>query len=251
VQLANEVLRPAAGPQPGAEEVAVRLRVGQDLYGDHRWQPIPKLRLDQRPDDLAACQGRRQLAKALARCKVMYTTGWWKAKRALSKLEARIAAIRRDALHKATTDLVRHCSAICLEGLNVRGMMANHSLAKAIADVAFGAFRTQVALKATRYATLVVLAPRFFPSSKQCSGCGTIKADLKLGDREWIYPACGECHGRDVNATKNLYQYMMALVPAVRRDVKPVEYSALATGTCTGGETGHCEAGTEHQDYHG
>jgi putative transposase len=117
---------------------------------------------------------RRRLGKALARKQgpspdEAPSKNFLKAKRRLARLEARIADIRIDATHEATTDLCRTCSHLVLEDLSVQGMPANHKLANSLADVGLSEFRRQVEYKAKRYACTVTFAPRFFPSSKMCS----------------------------------------------------------------------------------
>ncbi|MBV8315359.1 MAG: transposase [Planctomycetaceae bacterium] len=155
-----------------------------------------------------------------------------KAKRMLARLEARVANIRIDATHKATTDLCRTCSHIVLEDLSVSGMLANHKLANSLADVGFSEFRRQVESKAKRYACTVQLAPRFFPSSKMCSQCGSINDILKLSDRIWTCPACGTTSDRDVNAAKNLAS-LAESAPATARVFGPngTETSSTASGS--------------------
>ena len=117
----------------------------------------------------------------------------------LARLQARIARVRRDFTHKLTTRLCRENQALAIEDLNVRGMLANARLARAIADVGFYEFRRQLTYKSERYGTHIVLADRWYPSSKLCSGCGTRNAELALGDRAWTCADCGARHDRDVN----------------------------------------------------
>jgi putative transposase len=152
---------------------------------------------------------RRRLAKALSRKRgpepgVAPSKNLVKAKRKLARLEARMANIRIDAVHKATTDLSRTCAHIVLEDLSVQGMLANHKIANSLADVGFYEFRRQMEYKAKRTATVVQFAPRFFPSSKMCSQCGHVHEGLELKDRVWTCPACGATHQRDSNASYNL-----------------------------------------------
>lgn len=130
-----------------------------------------------------------------------------KAVTAVAKLYARIAHIRNDWTHKITTKLVRENQAIGLEDLNVSGMLRNHSLARAIADIGFGEIRRQVTYKALRYASELVLYPRFEPSSKKCHVCGHVLNALGLSEREWNCPRCGAHHDRDLNAAKNIEIY--------------------------------------------
>lgn len=127
-----------------------------------------------------------------------------KAKGKLAKLHARIAAIRSDALHKLTTNLTRRFHTIGIEDLNVRGMMANRHLARSIADMSFFEFRRQLEYKAAMRGGHVVVADRFYASSKRCSACGHKLESLPLAVREWTCPHCGTKHDRDVNAAINL-----------------------------------------------
>jgi len=92
----------------------------------------------------------------------------------LQQLHRKITNIRRDAIHKVTTNLARTKSVIAIEDLNVEGMLKNHCLAKSISDVAFGKFRRQMEYKAQWYGSRIVIADQWYPSSKMCSRCGNI-----------------------------------------------------------------------------
>ena len=127
-----------------------------------------------------------------------------KAKAKLAKLHARIANLRADGLHKLTSDLTRRFSIVVLEDLNVRGMVRNRHLARAIADMGFGELRRQVEDKAAMRGGEVIVADRFDPSSKTCSACGHGLDVLPLSARDWTCPACGVMHDRDLNAAVNL-----------------------------------------------
>jgi putative transposase len=122
----------------------------------------------------------------------------------LARLHARIANVRKDALHKATTEIVGRFDVIGIEDLNVRGMMANHCLALAVADIGAFEFRRQLEYKAALSGARIVVADRWYPSSKTCSDCGYIHAGLTLADREWACDGCGVIHDRDHNAAINL-----------------------------------------------
>lgn len=145
----------------------------------------------------------QRLSRSLSR-KQKGSRNRWKAKIKLAKLHARIAAIRSDALHKLTTDLTRRFHTIGIEDLNVRGMMKNHHLARSIADMSFYELRRQLEYKAAMRGGLVMVADRFYPSSKTCSNCGHKLESLSLSVREWKCPVCGVLHDRDVNAAINL-----------------------------------------------
>lgn len=145
----------------------------------------------------------KRLSRSLSR-KVKGSANRRKAKAKLARLHARISNIRKDALHKLTTDLARRFQVIGIEDLNVRGMMANEKLARSIADMGFHEFRRQLDYKVKMHGGIVVVAPRFYPSSKTCSACGHVVPTLPLSVREWTCPACGVVHDRDHNAAVNL-----------------------------------------------
>ncbi len=135
------------------------------------------------------------------------SAGRKEAARRLGKMHARVAHLRRNLLHQITTDLARGYTSITVEDLNAAGMLANRRLARVVSDAAFGEFRRQLACKAAWYGTQLVVADRWFPSSKTCSGCGAIHADLALSDRVYSCSACGLVLDRDVNAAVNLARY--------------------------------------------
>jgi len=126
-----------------------------------------------------------------------------KAARKLAKLHYRIGNIRKDTLHKMTTQLTKSKSVIGIEDLNVSGMMKNHSLAQAISDLGLGEWRRQLEYKAGLYGCKIVVADRFFPSSKMCHVCGCLNESLELSDRSWTC-SCGAILDRDMNAAVNL-----------------------------------------------
>jgi putative transposase len=145
----------------------------------------------------------RQLGRSLAK-KVKGSHNRAKAKMKLAKLHAKIADMRRDCLHKLTTDLTRRFHTIVIEDLNVKGMLKNHCLARAIADMGFHEFRRQLTYKTARRGGTLIVADRWYASSKLCSNCGYKLASLDLGTRQWACPACQLIHDRDVNAAINL-----------------------------------------------
>ncbi len=133
-----------------------------------------------------------------------------KARKRLARLHLRIAARRRDFLHKATTRLTRTKSAIAVETLNLKGMIANRRLAHAISDAGFGEFVRQLVYKAGWYGATVWKADRWFPSSKTCGDCGHVNRGLVLADRMWECAGCGVVHDRDRNAAGNPLSAMLA-----------------------------------------
>ena len=127
-----------------------------------------------------------------------------KAQVRLARVQARTANIRRDATHKATTRLARGWRRIVIEDLNVRGMAANRRLALSVMDGGFHEFRRQLAYKAAMVGSTVVLADRWYPSSKTCSCCGSVAAGLDLSQRIYRCSSCGLEIDRDLNAARNL-----------------------------------------------
>jgi len=132
------------------------------------------------------------------------------ARRKLARLHARIANIRADAMHKFTSDLTRRFHTIGIEDLNVRGMMANRHLSRAIGDMSFHELRRQLEYKVEMRGGLITVADRWFPSSKTCSECGARNERLSLSVRQWTCSGCGERHDRDVNAAINLKNYAVS-----------------------------------------
>ena len=117
---------------------------------------------------------------------------------------ARIVDLRNDAIHKATTMLTRTKPVIVVEDLHVEAMMRNSHLAKAIGDAGMREFIRQLQYKADWYGSEVLVAPKYYPSSKTCSHCGHIKADLALSERVFVCEICGFEADRDLNAAVNL-----------------------------------------------
>lgn len=127
-----------------------------------------------------------------------------KARRKVARVHARITDRRRDHLHKLTTRLVRENQAVVIEDLNVRGMTANHALARAISDASWAELRWMLEYKCAWYGRDLLVIDRFYPSSKTCSACGHQTDALPLSTREWTCQACGTCHDRDINAARNI-----------------------------------------------
>jgi putative transposase len=127
-----------------------------------------------------------------------------KAVKKLARLHRQIKNQRHNTLHQVTTRLAKTKSVLVIEDLHVAGMLKNHHLAQAIGDVGFAEFKRQLLYKATWYGASVLLADRWEPSSKRCSGCGWVDKDLTLADRIYYCEACGLVLDRDLNAAINL-----------------------------------------------
>ncbi|KAB8320843.1 IS200/IS605 family element transposase accessory protein TnpB [Tolypothrix campylonemoides VB511288] len=140
----------------------------------------------------------------LNRHKIIGSANWKKAQLQIARLHRKIANIRKDTLHKLTTLLAKNHGTVVIEDLNVSGMMANHKLAKAIADMSFFEFRRQLTYKCELYGSKLVVVDRWFASSKTCSNCGTKKETLTLDERVFECQVCGFSLDRDLNAAINL-----------------------------------------------
>jgi putative transposase len=151
----------------------------------------------------------KHLSRALSR-KVKGSANRHKAKQKIARLHARIAFIRQNTLHQLTTDLTRRFHTLGIEDLNVNGMVKNRKLSRAISDMGFFEFRRQLSYKAEMRGGLVVVADRWYPSSKTCSMCGDVQAALPLSVRAWQCPRCHTQHDRDTNAATNLANYAVS-----------------------------------------
>jgi putative transposase len=129
---------------------------------------------------------------------------WRRGNAARNRVHHRIVNLRRDAIHKLTTALARQYGTIVVEDLNVAGMVKNHRLARAISDAGFGEIRRQLAYKTDWNGGTLIVADRWYPSSKRCSGCGVVKTKLRLSERVFTCTTCGLVLDRDANAALNL-----------------------------------------------
>ena len=131
---------------------------------------------------------------------------WRKTKAKVQRQHAKVANIRQHVLHDVSYDIVanKHPAVVAIEDLNVSGMMSNHCLAQAVADVGFYELRRQIEYKAKWHGVEVVMVDRWFPSSKACSRCGCVNDDLTLDDRVFKCQDCGLEIDRDYNAALNL-----------------------------------------------
>ncbi|MCW2931757.1 MAG: hypothetical protein JWM19_2719 [Actinomycetia bacterium] len=132
---------------------------------------------------------------------------WRRASAALGRAHGRVADQRKDGLHKLTTRLASEFGTVVIEDLHAAGMVRNRRLARHVADASFGEFRRQAQYKAAWCGGRVIVADRWFASSKTCSGCGAVKAKLLLSERTYACTSCGMVAGRDLNAARNLAEY--------------------------------------------
>ena len=122
----------------------------------------------------------------------------------LAKAFEKITNQKEQYIHSVVNELLTYYDTVFMEDLNVKGMLKNHKLAKAIQEVGFYKFKETLVNKALVNGKQVVFINRFYPSSKTCSVCGYKKQDLRLSDREWVCPKCGTKHDRDINAAVNI-----------------------------------------------
>ncbi len=161
-----------------------------------------------------------------------------KSRKKLTVLHARIAHIRRDAVHKLTTHLCKNHAWVAIEDLHVAGMLRNHHIAQAISDAGMGGIRRQLTYKAEKFDTRLVVIDRFYPSSKTCSECGYVLETLDLKVRVWQCPNCHTLHQRDYNAAKNILAVSLT-------DSRNACGAGSSDSLATVSETSRGEAGTK------
>ena len=132
------------------------------------------------------------------------SNNWNKARVKLAKVYKRINDRKQYYLHSISNSLIDENQVICMEDLNVKGMVKNHNLAESILEMNWGEFRRMLEYKARWYNRKIVFVNRFYPSSKKCHNCGHINKSLTLNDRQWVCPNCGQTIERDYNAALNI-----------------------------------------------
>ena len=177
----------------------------------------------------------RQLSK-----KVKGSSSRNKQKQKLAIVHEKITNVRKDYLHKVSTEIVKNHDIISVEDLAVKNIMKNHKLAQAMFDVSLGSFYSMLEYKCEWNDKQFVKIDRFFPSSKMCSECGWINQDLTLNIREWTCPSCGEKHDRDFNASKNILKQGLKIILSgswIESDIKQKQVEALPLGESMKPET--------------
>lgn len=193
----------AIGIDLGIKDLAI-CSDGNTYKNMNKTQKVKKLEKRKRRLQRSISRSYEKNKKGESYCK---TDNVIKKEKKLLRLNRRLTNIRHDHLHKTTSEIIkRKPSFICIEDLNISGMMKNKHLSKVVQQQGFYEFRRQIEYKSAWNNIPVVIADRFFPSSKLCSCCGNIKKDLKLSDR--IYKCeCGNVIDRDYQAALNLKKY--------------------------------------------
>lgn len=170
--------------------------------------------------------------KRLQRCVSKKQKGSNNRKKAVSKLaalHARIANIRKDAIHKLTTYLAKNHSIIKIEDLSIKAFLKNHKLAGAIAATGMYEFKRQLEYKAEKFSSKLILVDRMFPSSQICSNCGNHRHKMPLKERVYKCPECGHVEDRDLNASKNIERWFEGIfIPT--RSSQTVSSTEIACG---------------------
>lgn len=178
-------------------EIGVDLGIKSFLATSEGWKRDNPRHLQQAEKRVKRLQ--RQVSR-----RVKGSAGREKARILLARQHEKVANQRKDFLHKLSTELIGCYGLIGMEDLNVRGMVKNRRLAKAISTTGWGTFRLMLEYKGEWYGSYVHKIDRFFPSSKKCSSCGYVLDELPLSVREWQCPNCGTIHDRDINAAINI-----------------------------------------------
>lgn len=210
----------------GGVDAGISETIATESDGTKRENPralrkaLRKLRRQQRK------VSRRARKDAKGRLVKEQSANYAKAKKRLAETHYRVVCVRDDAIHNATTAIVRKYDVIGVETLNVEGMRRNHNLAMSVSDAAPAELLRQIRYKAQLAGKQVVEADIWFASSQTCSDCGEKNPEVKdLKVRKWTCPCCGAVHDRDVNAARSLRAYAAGTLPRCTREVTPAESS--------------------------
>ena len=167
---------------------------GTSFPNNHFFKTVKRtLKIEQRKLSRRYVKGAKEQSKSYQKQKLL-----------VAKLHEKITNKRNDYLHKISTSIIKKYDTICLENLNIAGMLKNKNLSLAIAETSWNQFESMLKYKAEWYGKNLLYIGRFEPSSKLCSKCGTINKTLQLKDRTWTCSICGTIHDRDKNAATNI-----------------------------------------------
>ena len=150
-----------------------------------------------------------------------------KARIKLAKLYKKINDRKQYYLHAVSNSLIDENQVVCMEDLNVKGMVRNHNLAESICEMNFGEFRRMLEYKARWYNRKIVFVNRFYPSNKTCHNCGYVNKNLKLSERQWVCPQCGEVIERDYNAALNILDEGLRIIGSSTTEFTLVDYPTM------------------------
>jgi len=199
-----ETGKPVIATKPIKEKTTVGIDFGVKTFAtlsdgtffanNHFFKKAQKtLRIEQRKLSRRYKKGAKEQSKSYQKQRLL-----------VAKLHEKITNKRHDYLHKISTSIIKKYDTICLEDLNIAGMLKNNKLSLAIAETSWNEFESMLKYKAEWYGKNLLYIGRFEPSSKLCSNCGTINKELQLKDREWTCDNCGTTHDRDGNAATNI-----------------------------------------------
>ena len=200
-------------PKPDKNPIKVETSVGLDLGIKDFVITSDGMKFKNHDFFKSAMNELRIEQRSLAR-KIKGSNHYLKQKMVIALLHEHIRNQRQDYLHKISKYLVDNYDTICMENLNVSGMVKNNKLARAISDMGWSEFKSMIEYKCDWYGKNLSVIGRFDPSSKTCSYCGTINKELTLNDREWNCK-CGKHHDRDINAAMNIRNFGLRNQPSV------------------------------------
>ena len=213
----------APAPLPGTGQAAgADLGITSFAVTSHGERIANPRHLERKARNLARYQRR------LARCQ-RGSANRARAKGKVARAHRKVRNARRDFLHKTTTRLVRGNDLIAIEDLNVSAMVRNRRLARAISDCGWGGFRRQLEYKCQRAGRRLIVIDRWYPSTKTCSACGFLLAELPLQVRTWRCPSCRARHDRDLNAAKNILAAGLAVAQGFPGDACGADVRHLET----------------------
>jgi putative transposase len=219
-----------AGAVVGVDLGIKNLAILAEPDGEPRTVPNPK-HLDAARRKLSKLS--RRVARRVGpdrRTGQMPSNRWKRANNQRNHVQHQVAYQRADALHKFTTAIAAAYETVVVEDLHVAGMLKNRRLARRIGDAGFGEIRRQLAYKTEWNGGRLIVADRWFPSSKTCSGCGAVKAKLLLSERDYVCESCGLVMDRDENAARNLAALAVAASGAETLDGRGADQKTRVTG---------------------
>ena len=169
----------------------------------------------------------------------------------VAKLHRKVRNVRQDFQHKTTHNMITKYDGFVLEDLNIKGMLKNHCLAKAISDAAWHEWKRQLKYKSEWNNKLFLQIDRWEPSSKTCSDCGWYNLNLTLSDREFVCMNCGVVHDRDENAAINIRKIGIKTVPQVEREQgsrKATKTLGETRGSFFSMENSRCLSGNQEKE---